>query len=120
LIGTDGNATGFPSQFDLPSSQYDDEYNFHCHWNHCDLSFASIFEFDHHLLYNHIPEAPVAVPQFDLGFQCQWDECQTKAHTEEDLVKHVKQDHHPEITKEHHQCLWVNDNGMLLMKWKLI
>ena len=112
--------TAFPSQFDLPSSQYDDEYNFHCHWNHCDLSFASVFEFDNHLMYNHIPEAPVAIPQLDMGFQCQWDECQTKAQTEADLVKHVKLDHHPEITKEHHQCLWVNDNGTIIKKRKLI
>jgi predicted small metal-binding protein len=72
-------------------------------------------------MYNHIPEAPIAIPQLDIGFQCQWDgECQTKAHTEADLVKHVKLDHHPEITKEHHQCLWVNDHGTITKKRKLI
>jgi hypothetical protein len=89
-------------QFDIPSSQDDDFYSFHCHWNHCDFSFTSLFELDNHL-FNHIP--------IDTGFQCQWDECQTKAHTETDLVQHVKQNHLPDTSKEHHQCLWVQENG---------
>ena len=48
----------------------------------------------------------------DVGFQCQWDECQTKAYSEMDLVQHVKQDHLPDTSKEHHQCLWIHENRM--------
>jgi uncharacterized Zn-finger protein len=100
----------------LPGTcQDDDYYAYHCHWNHCDYSFTSLFELDHHLLFSHIPlqnEPPVALPQAEDLFQCQWDECQTKAPTETDLVKHVKQDHFSDTSKEHHQCLWVNENGI--------
>jgi hypothetical protein len=119
--GIEGNLVAMPSQFDFPPSQDDDYYSFHCHWNHCDFSFTSLFEFDNHLLYNHIPtqiealqeqlQQPAVALPLDDGFQCQWDECQTKAHTETDLVKHVKQDHLPDTSKEHHQCLWVGENG---------
>jgi hypothetical protein len=101
----------FHSHFDPPSSQDDDFYSLHCHWNHCDFSFTSLFEFDDHINHHLQPEEPIDIP-FD--FQCQWDECQTKAHTETDLVKHVKQDHLPDTAKEHHQCLWVHENGILL------
>lgn len=115
----EGGLGVMPSQFDFPaSSQEDDYYSFHCHWNHCDFSFTSLFEFDNHLLYNHIPmqietlqEQPAIPLPIDDVFQCQWDECQTKAYTETDLVKHVKQDHLPDSSKEHHQCLWVDENG---------
>jgi hypothetical protein len=117
----EGSLVAIPSQFDFPpSSQEDDYYSFHCHWNHCDFSFTSLFEFDNHLLYNHIPtqmealqEQQPAIPlPIDDGFQCQWDECQTKAYTETELVEHVKQDHLPDTSKEHHQCLWVEKNGI--------
>jgi len=106
---------GMDSHFDFPSNQEDDFYSFHCHWNHCDFSFTSLFELDDHL-FNHIPPQPIPVTTVpvdeDIGYQCQWDECQTKAHTETDLVKHVKKDHLPDTSKEHHQCLWVNENGI--------
>jgi hypothetical protein len=87
----------------------DDYYSYHCHWNHCDFSFSSLFAFDEHLLDSHIPpENPIPIDVF----QCQWDECQTKAPTETDLVKHVKRAHLPDSSKEHHQCLWVHENGI--------
>ena len=105
------NSTAFNTHFDPPSSQEDDFYSFHCHWNHCDFSFTSLFELGDHLT-NHIPPQPEPVTTpLDVGFQCQWDECQTKAHTETDLVQHVKQDHLPDTSKEHHQCLWVHEDG---------
>ena len=112
----DQNQLSFPLQFGVPQSGGDDDYYaLHCHWNHCDFSFTSLFELDNHLLFNHIPpqtETPLTLPeQTDDMFQCQWDECGTKAPTETDLVKHVKQDHLPDTSKEHHQCLWVNENG---------
>jgi hypothetical protein len=100
--------------FDLSASSQDDYYAYHCHWNHCDVSFTSLFELDNHL-FNHIPphaEEALHVP-IDFNFQCQWDECQTKAPTETDLVQHVKINHLPETAaKEHHQCLWVYENGI--------
>jgi len=118
----------FPLTFNLPttSQEDDDYYSFHCHWNHCDFSFTSLFELDNHLLFSHIPllqttettaTTPIAAAatlpqQMDDLFQCQWDECQTKAPTETDLVKHVKQDHFSDTSKEHHQCLWLNENGI--------
>src|ERR1700737_4752913 len=91
----------YPSHFDVPASQ-DDYYSYYCHWNHCDFSFSSFFDFDEHLLDTHLPEVPVNLP-----LACQWDECHTTTHTETTLVKHVKRDHLPDSSKEHHQCLWV-------------
>ena len=99
------NSVAFHTHFDPPSSHEDDFYSFHCHWNHCDFSFTSLFEFGDHLM-DHIPPEPISAP-----LECQWDECQTKAHSETDLVQHVKQDHLPDTAKEHHQCLWVHENG---------
>lgn len=89
----------------------DDYYSFHCHWNHCDFSFTSLFEFDHHLLFNHIPVGEIVVPETDDGLKCLWDECGATKSSETDLVNHVKQTHLPDTSKEHHQCLWVNENG---------
>lgn len=110
-LKTHNQETPFSSHF-IPVD--DDFYSFHCHWNHCDFSFTAPCEFDNHLLFNHIPlqneTTPVSIP-FDVGFQCQWDECQTKASSETDLVNHIRIDHLPDSSKEHHQCLWVNDNG---------
>ena len=109
------------SHFDPPSSQdQDDFYSLHCHWNHCDFSFTSLFEFDDHINHHVQPEEDLLTIDTSTfidttnpsGFQCHWDECGTKAHTETDLVNHVKQAHLPDTaTKEHHQCLWVNENG---------
>ena len=102
----------------------DDYYSFHCHWNHCDFSFTSLFEFDNHLLFNHIPVVggEVVVPENNNnntgggggdGLKCLWDECGAETTTETELVNHVKQDHLPDTSKEHHQCLWVNETGSI-------
>src|ERR1700730_19161452 len=100
----------------------DDYYSFHCHWNHCDFSFTSLFEFDNHLLFNHIPVGdivsvvPEQVTARDTGvdgLKCLWDECGETKPTETDLVNHVKREHLPDTSKEHHQCLWVNENGKI-------
>ena len=66
---------------------------------------------------DHIPPQPepISAP-VDIGFQCQWDECQTKAHTETALVQHLKQDHLPDTAKGHHQCLWVHKNGTYYLR----
>ena len=106
------NSAAFHINFDPTSPEEDDFYSFHCHWNHCDFSFTSLFELGDHLT-DHIPsqpELPISTP-LDVGFQCQWDECQAKAHSETDLVQHVKEDHLLDTAKEHHQCLWVLENG---------
>jgi hypothetical protein len=104
-----------PSTMDVPPIGDDDFFNFyHCHWHDCDFSFTSMFEFDTHLFFTHLPiqgEGEQIQP-IASEFQCHWDECQTKAHTGTDLVNHVKQDHLPVSAKdEHHQCLWVHENG---------
>ena len=107
---------GYPSHFDVPITQ-DDYYSYHCHWNHCDYSFSSFFDFDEHLLDSHIPQTEAHIPQTEAPvlpvsmFQCQWDECQTTAPSETELVQHVKQTHLPDSSKEHHQCRWVHENG---------
>jgi len=115
-VTTPLESVAFDGPFDISPPQ-DDYYSYHCHWNHCDFSFTSLFELDHHL-FNHIPtisqtEDPLSIP-LDWSFQCQWDECQTKTPNEIALVQHVKQNHLPETAaKEHHQCHWVGENGFL-------
>jgi hypothetical protein len=111
----------------------DDYYSFHCHWNHCDFSFTSLVEFDNHLLFNHIPVVggeQVVVPENNNntgggggggdGLKCLWDECGAETTTETELVNHVKQDHLPDTSKEHHQCLWVNENGSIPLSFCFI